>query len=104
MQQGVVQTIRDLAVRTWSACSYIYIESPAKERIAIFPLDFLLTSGDNTWSYIYKTIRLLVRSTSGQVVDSSNQPVTEGEKEPPEAGHYVYRGKKASNKMQGVCS
>jgi len=61
-----------IAAGVWPRCLKLTIESFVGTRIARFPLDFLETSSDNTWSYVCYVISLLVVADPrhpGSVID-----------------------------------
>ena len=65
-------------VSLWRRCGTVIIVSVLDTRIAIFPLSFLDTCGDNSWEYIYLVISLLIEvdpKHPGQLYDESGDLV-----------------------------
>ena len=84
------------AAGVWPRCPKLTIDSYVGTRIARFPLDFLETCGDNTWSYVCHVVSLLVIADSqhpGWVHDiRTGLPVEAGGIPQPGTFQYIERG------------
>lgn len=79
------------AAGVWRRSTYVNIYSILDTEIAIFPVDFLSTCGDNTWGYVLFAIGCVVDPDPlhlGQIVDHQNVPVSLDSA--PVAGNYRY--------------
>jgi len=66
------------AAQAWPRGPRVIILSTVDTEIAKFPLAFLETCGDNTWSYLFYVISLLVEADpmhTGAIVNLVGQPV-----------------------------
>ncbi len=66
------------AAQAWPRGPRILILSAVDTEIAKFPLAFLETCGDNTWSYVFYVVSLLVEADpmhTGAIVNLDGQPV-----------------------------
>jgi hypothetical protein len=64
-----------IAAGVWPRSPKLTIESTVGTRIARIPLNFLETSGDNTWSFVSYIVSLLVvpdPAHRGSIIDSSS--------------------------------
>jgi hypothetical protein len=80
------------AAGKWRRSDTVTIVSIHDKRIARFPIDFLATCGDNTWSYVNHVVSLLVvvdPDHSGSILDpATGLPVDPDAA--PTAGQYRY--------------
>ena len=79
------------AAGVWRRGGVVEVVSSFETPIASFPVDFLATSGDNTWAYVYFAIGLVIRveeQYSGRIKDSDGLLVSPDR--PPQAGIYTY--------------
>ena len=66
------------AAQAWPRGPRMIILSNVDTEIAKFPLAFLASCGDNTWSYVLYVVSLLVNEDahhSGSIVDLEGRPV-----------------------------
>jgi hypothetical protein len=63
----------------WRRSGVVQIVSVVDTPLAIFPVKFLQTCGDNTWSYILFVVKLLIEEDShhpGALYNHAGQPVS----------------------------
>jgi hypothetical protein len=79
-----------LSIGKWRRSGIVTILSALDTKIARFPVSFLASCGDNTWSYVFFVVSLLVESDPqhpSTIVDlNTGQSV--GLNEAPQAGMY----------------
>jgi hypothetical protein len=66
------------AAGTWRRSGFVVIVSVLGTRIAVFPMDFLTTCGDNTWGYILFAVSCVIDidpQHPGSIVDDQERPV-----------------------------
>ena len=83
------------AAGLWRRSGFIVIESAFGTRIAVFPMDFVLTCGDSTWSYILFAVSCVIDPDPqhpGIIVDSQDQPVNAESTPTPGVFCYVETG------------
>ncbi len=75
----------------WRRSGFVIIVSVHDTSIASFPIRFLQSSGDNTWSYVLHVVNLLIEVDSrypGDIVDDHGNPVDP--QDAPAAGVFRY--------------
>lgn len=75
----------------WRRSGFVIVVSVHDTSIASFPIRFLQSCMDNTWSYVLYVISLLIEVDSnhpGNIVDILDHPVNA--QDPPAAGTYRY--------------
>jgi hypothetical protein len=79
------------AAGKWRRTEYVCVVSTLDTPLATFPIPFLTTCGDNTWSYVIYAVSLVVDNDPlhpATLVDSNGQALTpEGI---PSPGNYRY--------------
>ncbi len=73
------------------AAVHVYDANSTTQQIASFPSSFLRSSGDNTWSYVFRVMRDLIDDRNGILCRRSDGAVfTEASAGSPEPGSYDY--------------
>ena len=81
----------DGAITRWRRSGHVIINTEHGVRLAAFPASFLDKCGDNTWSYIFYVLGLLVEPVDdcpGIIMDDAGVAVTTDQT--PIAGVYRY--------------
>jgi hypothetical protein len=66
------------AAGIWRRSGFVVIVSVLGTRIAVFPMDFVATCGDNTWGYILFAVSCVIDidpQHPGSIVDDRQRPV-----------------------------
>ena len=66
------------AAGIWRRSGFVAIVSVLGTRIAVFPMDFLATCGDNTWGYVLFAITCVIDidpQHPGSIIDDQDRPV-----------------------------
>lgn len=66
------------AAGIWRRSGFVVIVSVLGTRIAVFPMDFLATCGDNTWGYILFAVTCVIdvdQQHPGRIIDEQDCPV-----------------------------
>ena len=66
------------AAGIWRRSGFVVIVSVLGTRIAVFPMDFLATCGDNTWGYVSFAVTCVIDidpQHPGNIIDDQNHPV-----------------------------
>ena len=77
----------------WRRCGVVDVVSLHDTRIASFPVDFLKSCGDNTWSFVLFVVQLLVIPDSehpGAICEENNEKSTVELHHAPREGTYRY--------------
>ena len=89
---GMSRVVYDLAVDSWCYSDTLVICSPHGTEIASFPIQFIQTGGQNTWTYVLWVIERLIETSS---VESWSVHDTDGRKilpeDVPRAGSYTLK-------------
>jgi hypothetical protein len=83
------------AAGLWRRSGFITITSTLGTRIAVFPIDFLTTCGDNTWNYVAFAVSCVIDidpSHPGAIVDDQYLPVALELSPTPGTFQYVEAG------------
>ena len=70
-----------IAAGTWRLSGFVTIISVLSTSIAVFPMDFLRTCGDNTWGYIFFAVSWVIdvdplhSGDPGDILGELNHPV-----------------------------
>ena len=79
------------ALGVWRRSGAVHILSVHDTKIASFPISFLHSCGDDSWSYILRVVSLLIEvdlNHPGQLRDDHGQLVNL--RDPPNAGEFRY--------------
>jgi hypothetical protein len=82
----------ELAAIRWRRSDTIDVLTIHDTQIAVFPLAFLSSCGDNTWQYVLNVVHQLVTpipERPGVIVTEMGEPVNL--EEPPSAGTFRYK-------------
>lgn len=93
-----------MAAGLWRRSGFIVITSVLGTRIAVFPMDFVATCGDNTWAYILFAVSCVIDLDPhhpGVIVDDQNTPVGLGSSPTPGTFRYLETG--TSLRYQASC-
>jgi len=83
------------AAGLWRRSGFIVITSVLGTRIAVFPMDFVATCGDNTWSYVLFAISCVIDLDPhhpGILVDDQDLAVRLGSSPTPGTFRYIETG------------
>ena len=86
------ETTYEISATRWRRSKTITISSLNDTRLAVFPLPFVQSCGDNTWQYVLNVVEQLVErqpQLSGMIFTDKDEPVNL--EEPPFGGVFRYK-------------